>query len=98
MRDDVLSGGYVIDTFCAALWSVGSTDSLEEAVVLAVNLPGDADTTGAVTGMLAGSMYGASDIPERWFMPLAWRSVIEVLARRLATSELQFPDIACLDG
>jgi ADP-ribosylglycohydrolase len=41
--------------------------------VLAVNLGQDSDTVGAVTGQLAGAMYGLSGIPERWLEPLAWR-------------------------
>lgn len=32
----------------------------------AVNLGGDADTVGAVTGGLAGIMYGYGAIPARW--------------------------------
>jgi len=84
-RDDVSSGGYVIDTLCAALWCVGTTNTFEDALVLAVNLAGDADTTGAVAGMLAGSIYGVSGIPQRWLRPLVWRSEIEEMARQLAT-------------
>jgi ADP-ribosyl-[dinitrogen reductase] hydrolase len=40
--------------------------------VLAVNLRDDADTVGAVTGQLAGALYGLSGIPQRWLEPLAW--------------------------
>jgi ADP-ribosyl-[dinitrogen reductase] hydrolase len=32
----------------------------------AVNLCGDADTIGAITGGLAGVYYGFEKIPERW--------------------------------
>ena len=50
-RSAIRSGGYVMDTLEAALWCVDRTDSFSEAVVLAVNLGGDADTTGAVAGL-----------------------------------------------
>ena len=75
-RADIRSTGYVLDTLEAALWSVASTASFEEALILAVNLAGDADTVGAVTGQLAGAIYGASAIPTRWLTPLAWRERI----------------------
>lgn len=82
-RSEIRSTGFVIDTLEAALWSIGSTDSFEDALVLAVNLGGDADTVGAVTGQLAGALYGACAIPERWFMPLAWRDRIAATADQL---------------
>lgn len=58
--------GYTVDTLACALWCVANTDSFEEAVIKAVNLGGDADTVGAVTGGLAGVMYGFDTIPVRW--------------------------------
>jgi len=58
--------GYVVDSFAAALHCIFTTDSFEEAVVKAVNLGGDADTIGAITGGLAGALYGYEAIPERW--------------------------------
>ena len=70
---DVLSGGYVIDTLCASPWSVGNTDDFDDAVVLAANLAGEADTTGTVAGVLAGAIYGASGISERWLKSLSRR-------------------------
>ena len=72
-RDAIHSSGYVVHTMGAALWAVDRTASFEEAVVLAVNLGDDADTVGAVTGQLAGALYGLSGIPGRWLDRLAWR-------------------------
>ncbi len=68
------------------LWCVSTTDSFEEALILAVNLGHDADTVGAVTGQIAGAFYGASAIPARWLAPLAWRERIEHLADRLVAT------------
>lgn len=82
-RSRIKSTGYVIDTLEAALWCTSKADSFEEALVLAVNLAGDADTVGAVTGQIAGAVFGASAIPERWLQPLAWRERIEDTAERL---------------
>jgi ADP-ribosyl-[dinitrogen reductase] hydrolase len=82
-RHEISSSGYVVATLEAALWSVGSTDSFEDAVVLAANLADDADTVGAVTGQLAGALYGLDAIPARWLEPLAWRKRILDLGERL---------------
>ena len=49
-----------------AFWSLCSTECYEDAVRHAINLGGDADTVGAVTGALAGAMYGMQTIPARW--------------------------------
>lgn len=61
--------------------------SFEEAVVYAVNLGGDADTIGAMTGALAGAYHGTGGIPVRWLERLEegprGRSYVEHLARRL---------------
>ena len=84
-RNEIRSSGYVIDTLEAALWSVSATDSFEAAVVLAVNLGHDADTVGAITGQVAGALYGASAIPARWLDRLAWRERISGIAYRLIT-------------
>lgn len=88
-RDQIRSSGYAIDTLQAALWAVGTTSTFEDALVLAVNLGNDADTVGAVTGQLAGALYGASAIPERWLHPLAWRSKITEAAERLVLNVLR---------
>lgn len=58
--------GYVVDSFSAALHCICTTGNFEEAVVKAVNLGGDADTIGAITGGLAGALYGYEAIPKRW--------------------------------
>ncbi|MCP1535704.1 ADP-ribosylglycohydrolase family protein [Methylorubrum extorquens] len=85
-RAKIRSTGYVIDTLEAALWCADQAKSFEDALVLAVNLAGDADTVGAVTGQIAGAIFGASDIPERWLAPLAWRDKLEALATQLTRS------------
>lgn len=64
--------GYVVDSFEAAIWSIMQHPySFEGAVETAVNLGGDADTIGAITGGLAGALYGYKHIPDRWKMSLA---------------------------
>jgi poly(ADP-ribose) glycohydrolase ARH3 len=51
----------------AALYSLlRYPESLEQALVFAVNLGGDADTIAALTGAFAGAYFGQKAIPARW--------------------------------
>ena len=71
-RCAIHASGYVAHSLEAALWCVGRTGSYADAVILAANLGEDADTTAAVTGQLAGALYGTRDIPPEWLEKLAW--------------------------
>jgi ADP-ribosylglycohydrolase len=82
-EDRIKSTGYVMDTLEAAVWCLMTTESYSEAVLKAVNLGEDADTTGAVTGGLAGLLYGYKSIPEEWIDMLARKDDIEDLAARV---------------
>jgi ADP-ribosyl-[dinitrogen reductase] hydrolase len=82
-RSAISSSGYVIHTLEAAAWCVEQADSFEQAVLLAANLADDADTVAAVTGQLAGALWGASAIPQPWLDVLAWRPRIDSLANAL---------------
>src|SRR6266576_2132972 len=82
-RDQIRGTGYVVDSLNASLWAVSRTTSFRSAVLLAANLGDDADTTAAITGQLAGALYGLSAIPSAWLAKLAWRERIDTLARQL---------------
>ena len=82
-RDEIRSSGYVVHTLEAALWSVFRSSDFREAVLLAVNLADDSDTVGAVTGQLAGAIWGASDMPEKWRSKIVASDRIVSLAERL---------------
>ncbi len=96
-REALPNTGWVRHTLESALWAVLTTRSFEEALVQAVNLGSDADTTGSVAGALAGALYGVNAIPQRWVEKLrgeypigsgrVWNalSVLE-LAERLSKS------------
>lgn len=64
--------GYVVDSFEVALHCILTTDLFKAAVIKAVNLGGDADTIGAITGGIAGALYGYSAIPRDWKESLSW--------------------------
>lgn len=57
---------YVVDTVQTVLHFVTTHDDFEDAVIATVNQGDDADTTGALVGMLAGARCGASRLPWRW--------------------------------
>lgn len=81
--EEIASDGYVVHTLEAALWCVMKTSSYQKAVLKAVNLGRDTDTTAAVAGGLAGLLYGYESIPEEWISVIARRREIEKLAERL---------------
>lgn len=66
----IQGSGYVVESLEAALWCFETTDSFHDAVLKAVNLGDDADTTGAVCGQIAGAYYGFGSIPAQWVADL----------------------------
>ncbi|MFJ7067326.1 ADP-ribosylglycohydrolase family protein [Streptomyces sp. NPDC101115] len=58
--------GAVWSCLGSALWALRTTTSFEQALAAAVDLGGDTDTVAAVTGMLAGAVYGPDSVPPRW--------------------------------
>ena len=81
--DDISGSGYVTESLEAALWCFYTTANFRDAVLKAVNLGDDADTTGAITGQVAGAYYGKSGIPIDWLKKLAWYEYIDDLAEKL---------------
>ncbi len=75
-RKDVMSGGYVADTYRCAMWAFQTTNNFEDCVIKAVNRGHDSDTCGAVAGMIAGAHYGIGDIPDHMINGLMWRDYI----------------------
>ena len=81
--NELLSGGYVKETWQCAMWAARNTTSFEECVVTAINRRYDADTVGAVAGQIAGAMYGLTGIPKRWLEVLVWTTDIARKAKSL---------------
>jgi ADP-ribosyl-[dinitrogen reductase] hydrolase len=79
------AGGYVVHTVQTVFHFFFGTRSFEECLVGVVNQGGDADTTGAIAGMIAGAYYGRAGIPDRWRNALvpAVRAEVEESAARL---------------
>jgi ADP-ribosyl-[dinitrogen reductase] hydrolase len=74
---EIAGSGYVVKSLEAALWAFHDARDFREAVLRAVNLGDDADTTGAVCGQLAGACWGESGIPVEWLQALARKDMIE---------------------
>lgn len=83
-REEVRGTGYVVESLEAALWCFASSESYEEAILLAANLGDDADTTAAICGQVAGAHWGVEGIPAQWLERLAQGDEIAELAGRLA--------------
>lgn len=60
------ASGYVVDTVQTVLHFFFIHPRFEDAVIDAVNRGEDADTTGALVGMLAGARCGARALPRHW--------------------------------
>lgn len=72
------SSAFVVDTVQTVFHFLFSTDNFEDCLIGTVNQGGDADTTGALAGMLAGAVYGVEGIPKRWLKRLDSRVYSEV--------------------
>jgi ADP-ribosyl-[dinitrogen reductase] hydrolase len=79
------ASGYIVDTVQTVLHYFFNTDSFESCLIATVNQGDDADTTGALAGMLAGAKYGVQHIPQRWLKQLNQKIVDQI---RQQTTEL----------
>lgn len=82
-ESSIKSSGYVIDTLEASLWCFLNENSYESIVLTAVNLGEDTDSTGAVSGGLAGIYYGYEGIPQKWIKKIAKNEEIIKLGEKL---------------
>ncbi len=73
----IQGSGWVVKSLEASLWAFHNAASFEEAVLSAVNLGDDADTTGAICGQLAGAYWGESGISASLRSGLARMDMIE---------------------
>jgi ADP-ribosyl-[dinitrogen reductase] hydrolase len=76
--------GYVVEAFEAASWCCLNARSVEECLVLAINLGGDAGTIGAIAGGVAGAYHGEESVPRRWLARLQRYDELQALAEGLA--------------
>ena len=76
-ENQIKSTGYIVDTLEAAIWCLVTTDNYNDCILKAVNLGGDTDTIAAISGGLAGIIYGYEDIPIKWINNLQRKDIID---------------------
>lgn len=82
----IRSSGYVVDTLEAVLWCIGNSANFKDAVLKAVNLGGDTDTVGSITGSIAGLLYGIQAVPEIWIESLVSKEKFEPVISKFITT------------
>jgi ADP-ribosyl-[dinitrogen reductase] hydrolase len=85
----IQGSGYVVKSLEAALWAFHDAQDFRQAVLKAVNLGDDADTTGAVCGQFAGAYWGESGVPREWLDGLVRQDMIEQALTGLLDGQVQ---------
>ncbi|MEX2215958.1 MAG: ADP-ribosylglycohydrolase family protein [Phycisphaeraceae bacterium] len=83
---EIRGSGYVVHSLEAALWAFHDAADCREAVLRAVNLGDDADTTGAVCGQFAGACWGTEGIPVEWREGVAQGDMLAAVADTLVSA------------
>lgn len=86
VENEIRGSGYVVSCLEASIWCLLKNDDYQSAVLQAVNLGEDTDTTATVTGALAGLYYGLEQIPNNWLNQLARKNDIEALIEKFYKS------------
>lgn len=81
--NEIKSSGYVIDSLEASIWCFLKSDNYKDCILKAVNLGEDTDTTGAISGGLAGIYYEYESFPKKWCEGLIMKKQIEELGSKL---------------
>lgn len=84
---EIRGSGYVLQSLEASLWSFYSAQNYKEAILLAVNLGEDTDTTGTITGGISGLFFGLKSVPKKWLEVLARKNDIEELCDKFYESQ-----------
>lgn len=72
------ASAYIVDTVQTVLYYFFRSDGFESCVTQVVNRGDDADTTGALAGMLSGAAFGVEDIPHYWL-----KKVDKIIVRQI---------------
>jgi ADP-ribosyl-[dinitrogen reductase] hydrolase len=91
--DSLQSTGFVIHSLQTALYYGLSAETPEDGIVSVVNMGGDTDTIGAITGAVVGARFGKDEIPNRWLTELESYSELNSLGSTLAKNRFEAPEI-----
>lgn len=64
-NSDSYYGSYCLDGLAVAMNAFRTTDSFVSCIQKCINYRGDADSTAAIAGQIAGAFYGISSVPRR---------------------------------
>ncbi len=81
-EEKIKSSGFVVDSLEASIWCVLNNNNYKDTVLKAVNLGEDTDTIGAITGSMAGLLYGYENIPKEWLAKIKSRTYAEELCNK----------------
>jgi ADP-ribosyl-[dinitrogen reductase] hydrolase len=95
-REVANPGGYVVETLRAVFQAVFRTRDFGACLIDVVNRGGDADTTGAIAGMIAGALYGRAALPARWLADLD--AGVAAACERQAQALLALAPVRCGPG
>ncbi len=90
------ASAYIVDTLQTVLYFFFRTDCYEDCLISIVNRGEDADTTGALAGMLAGAAYGWAGIPARWLSKLDVNVRQEIETQTADLLDLALPNLPAL--
>ena len=82
--DSIMESGYVVDSLMIAIYSLLHTENYKDAVRMAVNFGYDTDTNAAITGSIAGAMYGQDQIPEKWLNHIRKKEYLMMLGHEFS--------------
>ena len=69
----------------AVFWVVLNTENYNESIVGAINLGGDTDTIGAITGSISGILYGYNSINQKWISKLRGKEYLDDIINKFET-------------
>lgn len=88
--------GYVVDTLDASLWWLLVHDIFEDTILETINLGNDTDTVAAITGSMAGIVYGMDSIPKEWIDTLLKKDNIIDLAKAFEKNSVRYRWYSCV--
>ena len=80
--EEINSSGYIVDTLECSLWILLNSNDYKEAIIASTNIGQDTDTIGAITGSMAGIIYGYDSIPKEWLNELKKKDYLIELASK----------------